>query len=112
VKRCMQLLQVSLFAELFNEMLVRDFAYCIYSALLGCPDKPAETQPRSDDSKKKGRDDKTRGESQKRDEKKTDDNNADKDSGNGVTKDTHKDSVGGTELKNSPEVCVFHCFHY
>lgn len=34
--------EVSLFAELFNEMLMRDFGYNIYKALYALPDKPKE----------------------------------------------------------------------
>ena len=34
--------EVSLFAELFNEMLMRDFAFRIYRALVECPDKLKE----------------------------------------------------------------------
>lgn len=34
--------EVSLFAELFNEMLIRDFGYNIYKALSQLPDKPKE----------------------------------------------------------------------
>lgn len=34
--------EVSLFAELFNEMLIRDFGYNIYKALYALPDKPKE----------------------------------------------------------------------
>ena len=34
--------QVSLFAELFNEMLMRDFGFNIYKALCAAPEKPKE----------------------------------------------------------------------
>ena len=34
--------EVSLFAELFNEMLMRDFAFRIYRALMESPDKLKE----------------------------------------------------------------------
>ncbi|KAK2184438.1 hypothetical protein NP493_266g03046 [Ridgeia piscesae] len=40
---------VSLFAELFNEMLMRDFAFCIYKALVAAPDR------REDDKKDHGK---------------------------------------------------------
>lgn len=36
--------EVSLFAELFNEMLMRDFAFRIYRALCECPEKPAKEE--------------------------------------------------------------------
>ena len=69
------LLQVSLFAELFNEMLVRDFGFCIYNALLACPDN-TQQDVKKDDGRKKGADKK--GDSQKKDEKKCDKDNVDK----------------------------------
>jgi hypothetical protein len=34
--------EVSLFAELFNEMLMRDFGFRIYKALVEAPEKPKE----------------------------------------------------------------------
>jgi len=46
---CCCVLQVSLFAELFNEMLMRDFAFCIYKALVAAPDR------REDDKKDHGK---------------------------------------------------------
>lgn len=46
--------EVSLFAELFNEMLMRDFGFNIYKALYAMPDKVKET---SGDAKKNGDDD-------------------------------------------------------
>lgn len=33
---------MSLFAELFNEMLMRDFGFRIYKALSAAPEKPKE----------------------------------------------------------------------
>ena len=44
------LLQVSLFAELFNEMLMRDFGITIYKALVAAPPKVEEKKK---DSKEK-----------------------------------------------------------
>jgi len=87
---CLLLLQVSLFAELINEMLIRDFAFCVYNALLACPDKARDNVKR-DDGRKKGSD--KRADSQKRDEKKSDKDNVDqrdKDSSE-VKKETKKD---------------------
>jgi len=108
---------VALFAELFNEMLVRDFAYCIYTALLACPDKlPAEPQRSGEETRKKsgGWDDNNK--SQKSDEKKTEsntDNNTDKDGcSNGVKKETDKDSTSDTEVRNFFKIrYIFHSFH-
>ena len=66
---------MSLFAELFNEMLFRDFGYCIYKALLACPVKE-QGDRKQDDSRKKGSDKKTDSK-KKRDEKMCDKNSAD-----------------------------------
>ena len=34
--------EVSLFAEMFNEMLMRDFAFRIYRAIIDTPEKPKD----------------------------------------------------------------------
>lgn len=44
--------EVSLFAELFNEMLIRDFGYNIYKALSALPDKPKEVVVEEKDNRK------------------------------------------------------------
>ncbi|OAD53672.1 Cell division cycle and apoptosis regulator protein 1 [Eufriesea mexicana] len=59
--------EVSLFAELFNEMLMRDFGFRIYRALCSLPEKPKE----KDDEKKKDKKDDKRDE--KKDDKRKDD---------------------------------------
>lgn len=52
--------EVSLFAELFNEMLMRDFGFNIYKALFALPEKVKETkkdeEAKSDDKTKKDSD--------------------------------------------------------
>ncbi|XP_019756359.1 cell division cycle and apoptosis regulator protein 1 [Dendroctonus ponderosae] len=52
--------EVSLFAELFNEMLMRDFGFNIFKALYQVPEKPKEKEEdrRKKDEKKKKDDDK------------------------------------------------------
>ncbi|XP_018024334.1 cell division cycle and apoptosis regulator protein 1 [Hyalella azteca] len=45
--------EVSLFAELFNEMLMRDFAFRIYRALVEAPESPKEEEKKKDAEKKK-----------------------------------------------------------
>lgn len=50
--------EVSLFAELFNEMLQRDFAFNIYKALLKAPEKPKD-EKKDKDKEKKGDKDKS-----------------------------------------------------
>ncbi|CAK9807317.1 Cell division cycle and apoptosis regulator protein 1 [Anthophora plagiata] len=59
--------EVSLFAELFNEMLMRDFGFRIYRALCSLPEKPKE----KDEDKKKDKKDEKRDE--KKDDKRKDD---------------------------------------
>ena len=39
---------MSLFAELFNEMLMRDFAFRIYRAMVEAPDKNEEVRKKED----------------------------------------------------------------
>lgn len=50
--------EVSLFAELFNEMLMRDFAFRIYRALVEAPEKKEEKKDSKDKEKDKKKDDK------------------------------------------------------
>lgn len=77
--------EVSLFAELFNEMLMRDFGFRIYRSLCSLPEKPKEKE---DDKKKDKKEDKKKDDDRKskkddkRDEKKSDnkDKKEDKDS--------------------------------
>lgn len=70
--------EVSLFAELFNEMLIRDFGFNIYKALYELPEKPKEDKKEKDEKKdneeKDKKDDKKKDEKKKADdeEKKTD----------------------------------------
>lgn len=66
--------EVSLFAELFNEMLMRDFGFNVYKALCELPEKPKEKEK---DEKKKKDDEKK--EERKDEEKKKDDDNKKKD---------------------------------
>lgn len=64
--------EVSLFAELFNEMLMRDFGFNIYRALYELPEKPKEEKEKEKDKKKKD-DDKKCEDEKKKDEKKKED---------------------------------------
>merc|ERR1712060_673862 len=45
--------EVSLFAELFNEMLIRDSAFKLYSAIQAAPERPKEEKKEKKDEKKK-----------------------------------------------------------
>ena len=49
-------LQVSLFAELFNEMLMRDFGFTIYKALANAPEKKEEEKEKDRKKDKKDND--------------------------------------------------------
>jgi len=93
-------------------MLVRDFGFCIYNALLACPDK-VQDGVRCSDGRKKGSD--KRSDSQKRDEKKCDKDNVDqrdKDSVE-VKKEPSKNKAGDDEVRDFPEVMyVVHCFQH
>lgn len=64
--------EVSLFAELFNEMLMRDFGFNIYKALYRLPDKLKEEKKEKDDKKEKDseKEDKYKKYDKKKEEKK------------------------------------------
>lgn len=49
---------MSLFAELFNEMLMRDFAFCIYKALVAAPERPQDDKKEHKSKESKDSDDK------------------------------------------------------
>lgn len=48
---------MSLFAELFNEMLIRDFGFNIFKSLHELPEKPKEEEKKKKDEKKTKKDD-------------------------------------------------------
>ncbi|RXN24831.1 cell division cycle and apoptosis regulator 1 isoform X1 [Labeo rohita] len=75
--------EVSLFAELFNEMLQRDFGYRIYKALASLPNKD-ERKDKKEKAKKEAdrRDDEDKERGIKREESKDDDDNEDGSSNN------------------------------
>lgn len=63
--------EVSLFAELFNEMLMRDFGFNIYKALYDLPEKIKEKEEKKKkDDEKRTDDDKRRDEDRKKDDDK------------------------------------------
>lgn len=62
--------EVSLFAELFNEMLMRDFGFNIYRALFELPEKPKETKEKEEKDKKKKDEDKKKDDDEKKKEEK------------------------------------------
>jgi len=97
------LLQVSLFAELFNEMLIRDFGFCIYKALLACPDK-AQQDMKQGDGRKKGSD--KRNDSKKQDDKKCDKDTVEQcNKGNvEMKKEADSDRAGDDQVRNLPDM--------
>ncbi|KAK0097267.1 hypothetical protein PV326_002719 [Microctonus aethiopoides] len=88
--------EVSLFAELFNEMLMRDFGFRIYRGLCALPEKVKD----KDDDKKKDKKDERRDE--KKDEKRREDDkkNSKKED---KKKETIKDKKEDKDLKHKPE---------
>lgn len=62
--------EVSLFAELFNEMLIRDFGFNIYKALYELPEKPKEEKKDKDEKKDKEKEEKEKKDDKKQEEKK------------------------------------------
>lgn len=73
--------EVSLFAELFNEMLIRDFGYNIYKAISALPEKPKEVIVEEKDKEKekdvKKEDTKSDDEPKEKKAKRDDDNKTD-----------------------------------
>lgn len=71
--------EVSLFAELFNEMLMRDFGFNIYRALYDLPDKvKEEKRKREDDKKSDSSNDRKKEDKKDEDRKKDEDKKDDK----------------------------------
>ncbi|XP_047502401.1 cell division cycle and apoptosis regulator protein 1-like [Penaeus chinensis] len=61
--------EVSLFAELFNEMLMRDFAFRIYRSLVEAPEKPTKEDKKEKDDKKEKEKEKDKREKEKKEDK-------------------------------------------
>nr|KAG5704172.1 hypothetical protein BaRGS_009702 [Batillaria attramentaria] len=61
--------EVSLFAEMFNEMLMRDFGFTIYKALVAVPPKAEEDKKKKDKDKEKDKDGKEKEKEKKSDSK-------------------------------------------
>lgn len=87
--------EVSLFAELFNEMLMRDSGFLIYKSLAAAPEKPKEEK--KDKDKKKDDKDKDKKDDDKKDDKK-DDKDKDKDD-----KDKKEDEEPPAKKKKSED---------
>ncbi|XP_073978957.1 cell division cycle and apoptosis regulator protein 1-like isoform X3 [Rhodnius prolixus] len=84
--------EVSLFAELFNEMLMRDFGFNIYKAVLAAPERPKEEKNRDKDEDRKK--DKTKDKEGEPKDKESKDSDKDKDkskSGKDEKKDKEKE---------------------
>ncbi|XP_042867874.1 cell division cycle and apoptosis regulator protein 1-like isoform X1 [Penaeus japonicus] len=61
--------EVSLFAELFNEMLMRDFAFRIYRSLVEAPEKATKEDKKEKDDKKEKEKEKDKREREKKEDK-------------------------------------------
>uniref|UniRef100_UPI00358FABF8 cell division cycle and apoptosis regulator protein 1 isoform X2 n=1 Tax=Myxine glutinosa TaxID=7769 RepID=UPI00358FABF8 len=65
--------EVSLFAELFNEMLQRDFGFCIYKAIVNAPDRKKDKEDKKKDRKDEKKDKKEKHEGKLKKRKNSDD---------------------------------------
>ncbi|XP_076072662.1 cell division cycle and apoptosis regulator protein 1-like isoform X1 [Mytilus galloprovincialis] len=84
--------EVSLFAELFNEMLMRDFGFEIYKSLVRAPEKKEEEKKDKEKEKEKDKDkDKEKEKDKKSDEKSTKEPTPKKRKKDEETKDSKKD---------------------
>ncbi|XP_076450064.1 cell division cycle and apoptosis regulator protein 1-like isoform X2 [Babylonia areolata] len=75
--------EVSLFAELFNEMLMRDFGFTIYKALAAAPPKVEDEKKKKDSKEKDAKDKDKKSEEPPAKKKKSDDNKKDDEDGDG-----------------------------
>ncbi|XP_052772614.1 cell division cycle and apoptosis regulator protein 1-like [Mya arenaria] len=85
--------EVSLFAELFNEMLMRDFSFGIYKAMSKAPEKPKKEEKKKDKDEKKDKeaDEPDKKKKKTDDDKKKDDEKKDSDKDEKKDKDDKKD---------------------
>lgn len=106
--------EVSLFAELFNEMLMRDFGFNIYKALYDLPERVKEKEKddkKKKDDDKKGDEDKKRDDEKKKDskdkkeerEKKSEDRKEDKKEDDPKKKDSKRDDRKSENNDDSEE---------
>uniref|UniRef100_A0A1B6DP60 SAP domain-containing protein n=2 Tax=Clastoptera arizonana TaxID=38151 RepID=A0A1B6DP60_9HEMI len=91
--------EVSLFAELFNEMLMRDFGFRIYKALTAAPEKQKEEK--EDKDRKKDKDKKS--DKEKKDDKKEDKKDDRKDDKKDDKKDKEKKSDEDDDLEGDDD---------
>ncbi|XP_034944335.1 cell division cycle and apoptosis regulator protein 1-like isoform X2 [Chelonus insularis] len=90
--------EVSLFAELFNEMLMRDFGFRIYRSLCGLPEKSKDKEEdKKKDKKDERRDDKKDDKEKRKDDDKKCAKKDDKKKENSKDKKDDKDAKGKTE---------------
>lgn len=91
--------EVSLFAELFNEMLMRDFGFNIYKALYALPEKSKEAIEEEESKEKRRNDD----EPKEKKNRKDDESKETKEDSNVDDKDKSNDSSEGRDKKNVKE---------
>uniref|UniRef100_A0A0A9XIZ5 Cell division cycle and apoptosis regulator protein 1 n=1 Tax=Lygus hesperus TaxID=30085 RepID=A0A0A9XIZ5_LYGHE len=93
--------EVSLFAEAFNEMLMRDFGFTVYKSLVEAPEKPKE-EKKDDDKDKDKKKEKDSKEKSKDDDK---DDKEDKDKKEEETVDGDEDkSASGEDKKKEDKI--------
>lgn len=94
--------EVSLFAELFNEMLMRDFGFNIYKALYELPEKVKEKdEKKKRDDEKKNEDDRKKDDERKKDDDKRNKDDKDKKDEKDKKEDRDKKSEDRKEDKKS-----------
>jgi len=91
---------VSLFAEMFNEMLLRDFGFHIYTALMACPDRSQE-DTKQDNERKKGSD--KRSDSKKREEKRSDKDSVDQSDKGSADMKKDNDKASNNDKRSNSE---------
>ncbi|XP_014668878.1 PREDICTED: cell division cycle and apoptosis regulator protein 1-like [Priapulus caudatus] len=94
--------EVSLFAEMFNEMLVRDFGFKIYKLLMGLPEKEEEDRDKRKKDKKddkKDDDEKKDKEEKRKDDKDKDDKEEDKDKDDDKDDDDDEEEDDNRDLR-------------
>ncbi|XP_025837375.1 cell division cycle and apoptosis regulator protein 1 [Agrilus planipennis] len=94
--------EVSLFAELFNEMLMRDFGFNIYRVLWELPEKLKEKEKEKDEKKKKKDEEKKKDDKDDK-EKKEEEKKKDKDDKKKEDKDKHRENKEGVDKDRKSE---------
>ncbi|KAL8587387.1 hypothetical protein ACOMHN_062121 [Nucella lapillus] len=95
--------EVSLFAELFNEMLMRDFGFTIYKALAAAPLRVEEEKKKKDSKDKESKDKDKKSDEPPAKKKKTDDAKKDDEDGDGDQEMEDEDEKDAESVKEEEE---------